>query len=86
MKEIVLKEDDAIFDAAFTPNEYSYYIDHKEAFRTMWKEQGDIFWLNTITKFRVYNVKHGNLSPFNSKYFCNVFLNLTQFSSNIVLH
>ncbi|KAF0300761.1 hypothetical protein FJT64_003270 [Amphibalanus amphitrite] len=66
MKELVLKEDDGIFDGSFSPDEYHYYTEHKDVVRTMWKEQGRLFWLNAITKFRIHNVKHGNLSPFNT--------------------
>ena len=67
MKEVPLQEDDQIFGASLSAEEYLYYMEHKDVVRTMWKEQGHAFWINTLIKFRIYIVKHGSLAPFNSE-------------------
>ncbi|KAL3852476.1 hypothetical protein ACJMK2_016109 [Sinanodonta woodiana] len=60
MRKIRLSDNDVVFfDLEISPTEYMFYQKHKDAFRTMWMEQGKPFWTRFAITFRSYTVKIG---------------------------
>lgn len=54
-----------LFDIEIGPNDYLFYQKHKDAFKTMWREQGKPFWTRFQITFRSFTVKHGIIKQMN---------------------
>ncbi|KAL4226078.1 hypothetical protein ACF0H5_014066 [Mactra antiquata] len=66
MRKIRLSDTDLeLFDIEIGPEDYTYYQRHKDAFKTMWREQGKPFWTRFQITFRSFTVKHGVIKHMN---------------------
>ncbi|XP_053377754.1 calponin homology domain-containing protein DDB_G0272472-like isoform X2 [Mercenaria mercenaria] len=66
MRKIRLSDTDLeLFDIEIGPTDYLFYQRHKDAFKTMWREQGKPFWTRFQITFRSFTVKHGIIKQMN---------------------
>ncbi|CAG0891234.1 unnamed protein product [Darwinula stevensoni] len=46
--------DATLFNDAFAPNDFEFFVNHKDAFLQMWKDQGQKFWVRLMLAHRSY--------------------------------
>ncbi|XP_052779553.1 uncharacterized protein LOC128216891 isoform X2 [Mya arenaria] len=66
MRKIRLSDTDLeLFDIEISPGDYMFFQRHKDAFKTMFREQGKPFWTRFAITFRSFTVKHGIIKQMN---------------------